>query len=84
LTAVFEALGKTTRVPSLWLYAENDLFWGPEAPRAWHRAFQAGGSPTHFVMTPPMPDTTDGHRLLAVGGQFWVPHVNAFVKELGF
>ena len=84
LTAVFKAFGKTTQVPSLWLYAENDLFWGSEAPRAWHRAFQAGGSPTHFVMTSPVPDTSDGHRLLAVGGQLWVPHVNAFVKELGF
>jgi dienelactone hydrolase len=84
LTKVFAEFGKTTRVPSLWLYAENDLYWGPEAPKEWHLAFSAGGSKTKFVMTPPVPGTDDGHRLLAVGGRLWAPHVNAFVRELGF
>ena len=28
LTAIYGRLGKTTHVPTLWLYAENDLFWG--------------------------------------------------------
>lgn len=84
LSKVFAEFGKTTRVPSLWLYAENDLYWGPDAPKEWHRAFSAGGSKTKFVMTPPIPGTDDGHRLLAVGGKLWSPHVNSFVKELGF
>lgn len=84
LSKVFAEFGKTTRVPSLWLYAENDLYWGPEAPKEWHRAFSAGGSNTRFVMTPPVPGTDDGHRLLAVGSKLWSPHVNPFVKELGF
>ena len=84
LTDLFQEFGKTTKLPSLWLYAENDLYWGPTAPKDWHRAFSAGGSKTLFVMTPPVPDATDGHRLLAVGGQLWSPHVNAFVKELGY
>jgi dienelactone hydrolase len=84
LSKVFGEFGKTTRVPSLWLYAENDLYWGPDAPKEWHRAFSAGGSKTTFVMTSPVPGTDDGHRLLAVGGKLWSPHVNSFVKELGF
>jgi dienelactone hydrolase len=84
LTKVFAEFGKTTRVPSLWLYAENDLYWGPDAPKEWHKAFSAGGSKTKFVMTPPVPGTDDGHRLLAAGGKLWSPHVNSFVKELGF
>ena len=84
LAKVFEQFGKSTRVPSLWLYAENDLFWGPEAPKEWHKLFSAGGSKTVFVMTPPVPNTNDGHRLLAVGGRLWSPYVNAFVKDLGF
>jgi len=83
LTKVFEKFGKTTGVPSLWLYAENDLYWGPDVPKEWHKAFSAGGSRTKFVMTPPVPGTDDGHRLLAVGGKLWSPHVNSFVKELG-
>jgi pimeloyl-ACP methyl ester carboxylesterase len=84
LAKVFEQFGKTTRVPSLWLYAENDLFWGAEAPKEWHRLFAAGGSKTVFIMTPPVPDTDDGHKLLALGGRLWSPHANTFVKDLGF
>jgi dienelactone hydrolase len=84
LTRTFGEFGKTTRIPSLWLYAENDLYWGPEAPREWHRAFSAGGSQTQFVMTPPVPGVKDGHLLLLRGGPLWSPHVNAFVEELGF
>jgi pimeloyl-ACP methyl ester carboxylesterase len=33
LTKVFAEFGKTTRMPSLWLYAENDLYWGADAPK---------------------------------------------------
>ena len=84
LRELYGEFGKTTRIPSIWLYAENDLYWGPDAPKEWHRAFAAGGSKTKFVMTPPVPGTDDGHRLLAVGGSLWSPHVNDFVKELGF
>lgn len=81
LVKTFQEFGRTTRVPSLWLYAENDLYWGPEAPKEWHRAFEAGGSKSTFVMTPPVPET-DGHRLLLVGGRLWSPYVNSFLKEL--
>ena len=74
--------GRTTHVPSLWLYAENDLFWGPEWPRAWHRAFAGGGSHTEFVMTSPVPHS-DGHQLLARGARLWTPDVDRFLAELG-
>src|SRR2546425_1688656 len=49
LTKLFANFGKTTRVPSLWLYAENDLYWGPEAPKEWHKAFSAGATHTTLV-----------------------------------
>lgn len=75
--------GKTTRVPSLWLYAENDLYWGPEWPRAWHRAFAKGGSRTEFIMTDALP-YGDGHQLLARGSRLWIAHVDGFLAELGF
>jgi dienelactone hydrolase len=84
LTTLYGEFGKTTKIPSLWLYAENDLYWGAYAPEEWHKAFSAGGSKTRFVMTPPVPGVADGHRLLAAGGRLWSPHVNRFVKELGF
>lgn len=79
---VFRRAGRTTRVPSLWLYAENDRFWGAEAPRRWHAAFAAGGSATRLVVTAPVPDA-DGHQLLRRGGRLWSAHVGPFVAGLG-
>ena len=83
LTEVFRRAGRDAKVPSLWLYAENDQYWGAQAPRAWHAAFAAGGSPARFVMTPPVPNE-DGHRLMLRGGRMWSMHVDPFVVELGF
>jgi len=80
---VMAAYGATTHVPSLWLYAENDQYWGAEWPRAWHHAYAAAGEPTRFVMTPPVADS-DGHQLLARGARLWTPHVDRFLAELGF
>ena len=77
------AYGKTTHVPSLWLYAANDSFWGADWPRAWHRAYATGENPTQFVMTAPVPNA-DGHQLLTRGSRMWMPHVDRFLEEIGF
>ena len=82
MQALFSAYGRTTHVPSLWLYAENDLYWGAQWPPAWHRAFATGGSPTQFIQTPPVPDT-DGHQLLARGYRLWSGAVDRFLEDLG-
>lgn len=83
MAALMRSYGKTTRVPGLWLYAENDLYWGSEWPRAWFRAFAAAGGPAEFVMTDPVPNS-DGHQLLARGGRLWTEQVDRFLAELGF
>lgn len=75
--------GRTNRLPSLWLYAPNDLFWGPDAPQRWHAAFAAGGSPARFVGTEPVP-APDGHSLLGVGGRLWSVPLQAWLGEHGF
>ena len=74
--------GSMTRVPGLWLYAENDSYWGADWPRAWHRAFAAAGGAATFVMTDPV-QGTDGHALLARGASLWQPHVDRFLESLG-
>ncbi len=79
----FAAYGKTTRSPSLWLYAPNDKFWGPDMPRQWHTAYAAGGSATEFFATPPVPGT-DGHELIFVGRELWSASVEAFLTRIGF
>jgi dienelactone hydrolase len=82
LTAIYGQLGKTTRVPTLWLYAQNDLFWGTDAPKQWFESFKAGGSATNFVQTPPVPGGVDGHRLVFAGGPLWKPSVDLFLDNL--
>lgn len=83
IEALMSEWGRSTRMPSLWLYAPNDLYWGEEAPRRWHAAFAAGGSPTRFVGTEPVP-APDGHSLLGVGGKLWSVPLQAWLKEHGF
>jgi dienelactone hydrolase len=85
---LFASAAKTTQVPSLWLYSENDLFWGAEAPKLWHKAYvdaaaAAGQSAVaEFFAAPPVDQ--DGHRLLSIGGRFWGPPLNAWLKKNGF
>jgi dienelactone hydrolase len=80
---LMSAYGKTARVPSLWLYAQNDSFWGADWPRAWHGAYASRGSPTRFVTTEAVPNA-DGHQLLTRGSRLWTAHVDRFLEELGF
>ena len=74
--------GKSTRIPNLWIYAENDLFWGSETPKTWHAAFAAGGSSTKLVTTPPV-HGKDGHDLIFVGQSLWTEPVDEFLKQNG-
>jgi len=80
LASQFAVFGRTTRVPNLWLYAENDHFWGPIAPRFWHEAFSAAGGTGEFVETAPL-SGSDGHFLLSQGQSLWDNKVTAFLNS---
>ena len=82
MESLMAKFGQSTKVPNLWLYAANDLYWGADAPKVWHAAFAAGGSPTRFVQTSPVPNH-DGHLLMRYGGALWTGYVEEFVKTLG-
>jgi len=83
MEALMSAYGKTTHVPSLWLYARNDSFWGADWPRVWYSAYAAHANPARFVMTDPVPNA-DGHQLLTRGNRLWAAQVDRFLEELGF
>ncbi len=72
--------GKTTKVPSIWFYAANDQYWGPDNPKQWHKSFAAGGSATTFIGTDVVP-TEDGHQLLRKGGRMWSIPLNDWLKN---
>lgn len=83
LRDMYAAYGKTAKVPSLWMYAENDKFWGAEAPKGWHAAFAQGGSISKFVTTETLTGQ-DAHDLVFFGKHLWEKPVETFVKQLGF
>jgi dienelactone hydrolase len=82
LAQVYGDFGRQARGPSLWRYAENDLYWGPEMPKAWHASYRAGGTDTELVFTGPVPGH-DGHQLLMHGGRMWSVPLDAFVRKVG-
>jgi dienelactone hydrolase len=88
-TQLMRDYGHTTQVPSIWLYAANDLYWGAEPPKQWHAAFAQAASasatakppPSTFVQTPPI--GSDGHSLLRSGSVQWRPPLEAWLKKNG-
>ena len=82
LLQTYQQFGPLVKVPNIWLYADNDQYWGAEAPRQWHAAFKAGGSDTELIQTGPV-EGRDGHTLINYGMSMWNDPLNAFVKKVG-
>ena len=82
IEAAFATAGRTARVPSLFLYAENDRYWGATLPRRWHAAFTAAGGRARLVSVPQIGE--DGHQFLSRGFRIWRKAVDQFLVELGF
>ena len=82
LERMFGDYGKTARIPMLWIYTENDMYFGAELPRQWHAAFVAAGGQAQLVQFPPQGD--DGHLLFSRFPQLWQPRVAEFLEAQGF
>lgn len=76
--------GRTTRVPTLWIYVENDSYFPPPLARQMSAAFRHAGGQVEFVMLPPFAE--EGHYLFTDvrGLDQWTPAVNRFLNDLGF
>ena len=61
LVSAFRAYGAMSRVPSLWVYAKNDSFFGPELVDRMRGAFLDGGGDAKLVMLEP--EGKDGHTM---------------------
>jgi len=82
LQRMFADYGKTARMPTLWVYTENDQYMGLTYPREWFEAFHASGGVGEFVQFPPHGD--DGHSLFSRFPQTWRPVVADFLQRQGF
>jgi dienelactone hydrolase len=79
---LFGQYGKTARIPTLWIYTENDRYFGPEYPREWFKAFKEAGGTGEFVQFPPHGE--DGHSLFTRFPEVWQPRVREFLSQVGF
>ena len=79
---MFGGYGKTARVPTLWIYAENDMYFGPEYPKQWFSAFRAAGGTGEYVLFPA--HGADGHALFTAAPEVWRPRVLEALKQAGF
>jgi dienelactone hydrolase len=82
LVATAGLFGKTSRVPTLWIYTENDSYIGPALSKQMANAYRTAGGRIEFHLLPPF--GSDGHRLLAAreGVPVWSPIVEKFLAGL--
>lgn len=82
LERLFADYGKLARIPVLWLYAQNDLYFGPTHPKEWFEAFRAAGGVGEFTLFPPQGE--DGHSTFTQFPRTWQPRVAEFLDRHGF
>jgi dienelactone hydrolase len=73
--------GRSARIPMLWIYTQNDSFFGPQLSRRMYEAFRAGGANVEYHLLPAF--GAEGHYLIdspeAVA--IWSPIVAGFLAE---
>jgi len=78
LVEAFAQYGKTSRVPLLWVSAENDHFFGPRLTARFTGAFSKAGGHVDFAGVPAFGD--DGHMLFSARGlPIWSPISDKFL-----
>ncbi len=81
LVAAFANFGRTSRVPTLWIYAQNDTFFGPSVARRFYEAFTDAGGMAEFIAHPRHGE--DGHNFIYRGISLWAPYIDNFLRKHG-
>ncbi|WP_244826787.1 MULTISPECIES: alpha/beta fold hydrolase [unclassified Caballeronia] len=83
LVDAFGAYGENVRLPSLWLYGDNDSVWQGDLSTQMYAAFVSHGA--RAQMTDFGTYKNDAHRLVGDrdGVQVWWPRVKAFLAQVG-
>jgi len=81
LVSAFAQYGRTSRIPLLWVSADNDHFFGPRLVSQLTGAYSQAGGNLDFVKTPAFGG--DGHQLFSDPGGMptWSPIVDRFLKS---
>ncbi|WP_250478609.1 MULTISPECIES: CocE/NonD family hydrolase [unclassified Caballeronia] len=83
LVNAFGDYGQNVRLPSLWLYGDNDSVWDGDLSAQMYTAFTAHGARANMVDFGSYKN--DAHRLVGDrdGVQIWWPRVKAFLAQIG-
>jgi dienelactone hydrolase len=81
LARVFADLGRQVKVPVLFHYAANDLFFNARTSQLWFERFNAAGARAQYILQPPFSD--NGHYIFGSGSgaRYWVPAVERFLRK---
>ena len=82
LKKMFKDFGRTAGRPSLWVYTENDMTFGPKYPREWFGAYVAASGRAYWVQF--APQGANGHSLFTRFPQVRQPAVGEFLGAQGF
>ncbi len=82
LIATAGAFGRTTRMPTLWIYTANDSYFAPRLSGAMAAAFRAAGGKVDYQLLPAF--GRDGHFMVETQGSdaVWGPVVERFLAQL--
>ena len=75
----FDRIGRTSRVPTLFIFAANDSLYTADTIRAAYAAFNAAGGRGKLLLSPPV--AGDGHWLLNQP-EHWREALGAFMVEI--
>jgi dienelactone hydrolase len=83
LVSAFAEYGSQNKVPSLWMYGENDSLFGPELVARMHDAFEQAGGKARLVEYAAF--KRDSHGMLASrdGEKVWLADTMQFLERVG-
>jgi dienelactone hydrolase len=73
--------GRTARTPMLWIYIENDTFFGPDLSKRMHAAYTGAGGSAEYNLMPPF--ESEGHFFIDSPKSIpqWSPLVSQFLDK---
>ncbi|MBW8898974.1 MAG: prolyl oligopeptidase family serine peptidase [Massilia sp.] len=83
LVSAFADYGAQNKVPSLWMYGQNDSLFSPELVARMHDAFEQAGGRAQLVEYAPF--KRDSHGMLASrdGEKVWLADTMRFLQQVG-
>jgi len=83
LETAFADYGAKNKIPSLWMYGENDSLFGPDVAARLYSAFEGAGGKAKLVEYPAF--KRDSHGMVASrdGEKVWMADTERFLKQIG-